>query len=148
MFKKGKKIANNERLQATQNSLARAVCQATWSSSATELRKSLHWLLVKQRVDYKLAVIAYKTRSTGVSSYLSTLIEDYVSSRSLRSSDQLSMCALCVKFVCSPKAFSVSAPMVWNSLSFNCRSAQSLSSFKRLLKTDLFFIAYKNSSPS
>jgi len=29
---------------------------------------------MKQRVDYKVAVIAYKTRSIGVSSYLSTLI--------------------------------------------------------------------------
>ena len=52
---------NMERLQVAQSSLARAVCQATWSSSAIELRRSLHWLPVKQRVDYKVAVIAYKT---------------------------------------------------------------------------------------
>ena len=101
---------------------------------------------MKQRVDYQLAVIAYKTRSTGVPAYLSTLIEDYVPSRSLRSSDQLLMCAPCVKLVCSRKAFSVNAPMVWNSLSLSCRSAQSLSSFKRLLKTDLLSAAYINSS--
>jgi exonuclease III len=143
----GTSARNMERLQVAQNSLARAVCQATWSSSATELRRSLHWLPVKQRVDYKLAVIAYKTRSTGVPSYLSSLIEDYVPSRSLRSSDQMLLSAPCVKLVCSRKAFSVSAPMIWNSLSYNCRSAQSLSSFKRLLKTDLFYIAYKNSPP-
>jgi len=59
------------------------VCQATWSSSATELRRSLHWLPVKQRVDYEVAVIAYKTRSTGVSSYLSTLTKDYEPGRQI-----------------------------------------------------------------
>jgi len=42
----------------------------------------------------------------------------------------------------SAKAFSVSAPSVWNSLSYNCRSAQLLSTFKRSLKTELFDIAY------
>ena len=30
---------------------------------------SLQWLPVKQRVDYRLAVIVYKTRSTGVLAY-------------------------------------------------------------------------------
>ena len=41
-----------------ETSLTRVVCQATWSESSTELRRSLHWLPVEQRVDYKLAVIA------------------------------------------------------------------------------------------
>jgi len=43
----------------------------------------------------------------------------------------------------SAKAFCVSAPSVRNSLSYsNCRSAELLSTFKRLLKTELFDIAY------
>ena len=71
---------NMERLQVAQNSLARVVCQATWSSSAIELRRSIRWLPVKQQVNCKVAVIAYKTRSTGVPSYLSMLIKDYESS--------------------------------------------------------------------
>jgi len=36
------------------------------------------------------------------------------------------------------KDFSVKAVMVWNSLPFNCWSAQSLFSYQRILKTDLF----------
>jgi len=40
------------------------------------------------------------------------------------------------------KAFSVSAPSVWNSLSYNCRSAEAFSSFRRALKTELFHTAY------
>jgi len=44
----------------------------------------------------------------------------------------------------SANAFSVSAPSVWDSISFDCRSAQLVSSFRRsMLKTiELFDIAY------
>ena len=42
------------KLQVTQNTLAiRVVCQAARTCSATELRCTLHWLPVKQRIDYK-----------------------------------------------------------------------------------------------
>jgi len=47
----GTSTRNVDRLQVAQNTLARAACQATWSSSATDLRRSLHWLPVKQRID-------------------------------------------------------------------------------------------------
>jgi len=53
-------VEPDKRLQVTQNALARAVCSAPWFTSATELRRSLHWLPVRQRVDYKLALITFK----------------------------------------------------------------------------------------
>jgi len=56
--------SNLHRLQVAQNSLARAVCQAPRSVSATDLRRQLHWLPVRQRISYKLAVITYKTWPT------------------------------------------------------------------------------------
>jgi len=74
--------ANNiNRLQVAQNLLARAVCQAPCSTSATELCRQLHWLPVRQRITYKLAVITYKTRSTDNPAYLSHLIHDYQPAR-------------------------------------------------------------------
>jgi hypothetical protein len=133
---------NVERLQVAQNTLARTVCQATWSSSATDLRKSLHWLPVQQRIDYKLAVVTYKARSTGVPTYLASLVDNYVPTRTLRSADQFLLCSPIVKLVCSRKAFSVNAPLVFNALPYNCRSARTLSSFKKLLKTHFFSCAY------
>jgi hypothetical protein len=77
------------------NALARVVCQAPWSASATELRRSLHWLPIRQRVVYKLAVLTFRTRSTGVPSYLASLIADYAPLRHLRSSDQLLLRVFC-----------------------------------------------------
>ena len=38
-----------DRLQVAQNSLARVVCQASRFASATELRRQLHWLNIRQR---------------------------------------------------------------------------------------------------
>jgi len=39
---------NLRKLQVTRNALARVVCQAARTCSATELRRQLHWLPVKQ----------------------------------------------------------------------------------------------------
>ena len=138
---------NLGKLQVTQNALARIVCQAARTcSDATEMRRQLHWLAVKQRIDYKLAVLTYKARQSGSPSYLSSLISDYVPSRSLRWSDILLLSRPYTSLVMANKAFSVSAPKIWNDLSFNCRAATCVNSFKRNLKRELFYTAYAHHS--
>jgi len=54
----GMSAGNLDRLQVTQNSLARTVLQAPYSASATELHRQLHWLPIRQWIMYK----TYKTR--------------------------------------------------------------------------------------
>jgi len=44
------------------------------------------------------------------------------------------------------KAFSVSAPKIWNDLSFNCRAATCINSFRRSHKRELFYAAYADHS--
>jgi len=61
----GTTSGNLDRLQVAQNPLARVVCQTWRSASATELPRQLHWLPIRQRTAYKLAVITYRARSTG-----------------------------------------------------------------------------------
>ena len=58
--------------------LAAVVWQAARTCSATEVRRQLHWLPVKQRINYKykLAVLTYKARQSGSPSYLACLISD------------------------------------------------------------------------
>jgi len=129
---------NLRKLQVAQNALARVVCQATRTCSATELRRQLHWLPVKQCIDYKLAVLTNKARQTGSPSYLASLISDYAPSRSLRSSDKLLLSHPYTSLVMAHKEFSVNAPKIWNDLSFNCRAATCVNSFKRNLKHNLF----------
>ena len=88
-----------------------------------------------------VAVITYKTRSTSKPAYLSDLRQDYRPVRTLRSSDKLLLSVPRMALAFSAKAFSVSAPSVWNSLSYQCRSAELFISFRHILKTELFDIA-------
>jgi len=83
----GTTARNLGRLQVAQNALTRAVCQAPRFFSATDLRCSLHWLLIRQRIDYKIATITYKVRQTYTPVYMASLINDYITSRTLPSSD-------------------------------------------------------------
>jgi len=48
------KLYQLNRLQQIQNSLARAVVEAPKSSHITPILKSLHWLKVNERIEYKL----------------------------------------------------------------------------------------------
>ena len=82
----GTSAKNLDRLQRVQNSLARCVCRAKWSDSATALRKSLHWLPIRARMKYKLAVVTCNARHSGGPACLSELIRDEVKCRTLRSS--------------------------------------------------------------
>ena len=58
------------RLQHIQNSLVRAVVRAPKSSHINPALKSLHWLKIKQRIDYKIFSLTYKVLTTTQPSYL------------------------------------------------------------------------------
>ena len=47
----GTTARNLDQLHVVQNALVRAVCQAPSSFIATDLRRSLHWLPIRQRTD-------------------------------------------------------------------------------------------------
>ncbi len=136
---------NVEKLQRVQNALARVVCPASVAphfASATELRRKLHWLPVKQRIDYKIGLLTYKARHTGQPAYLASLLKDYVPSRTLRSTTHGLLDTPFFRTHTANKAFSVAAPTVWNSLSVNTKSADTLGTFKSRLKSELFAKAY------
>ena len=50
-----------QRLQSVQNAAARLVTEARRRDHITPVLRKLHWLLVKQRIDFKLAVLVYKS---------------------------------------------------------------------------------------
>jgi len=52
------------RPQQIQNSLARAVVKAPKSLHITTILKSLHWLKVNERIEYKLLSLTYKVLTT------------------------------------------------------------------------------------
>ena len=62
------------RLQQIQNSLARAIVKAPKSTHITAILRSLHWLKVNERIEYKLLSLTYKVLTTAQPSYLHNII--------------------------------------------------------------------------
>ena len=72
------------KLQRVQNNAARIVLQAPRRSHATPLLNTLHWLPFQQRIDYKVALLTFKVRSTSTPSYLHRLLQDREDVHNLR----------------------------------------------------------------
>jgi len=76
-----------DKLQRAQNNLARVVCQCRGRTDARLLLRSLHWLPVRQRIVYKVALLTHKVQATATPVYLSDLVQTHVPTRALHSSD-------------------------------------------------------------
>ena len=108
--------------------------------SATSLLRTLHWLPVKARIQYKIACLCFQCLSHNtMPPYLSDLLHPYQPPRTLRSLDTslLSVPRFCLETF-GRRSFSVFGPTVWNSLPLPLRKTQCFSTFKKKLKTHLF----------
>ena len=81
---------NFNKLQLVQNHAARIVKKASKRDSAMSIMFELHWLPIRYRVSFKIALIVFKCLNVeNFPSYLKDLISIYTPSRTLRSSDSL-----------------------------------------------------------
>ena len=134
-----------EKLQKLQNFAAKVVLSKSIYDHVTPLLIDLHWLPVSFRIDFKIAVLAFKCIHNLAPSYLSDLLEIYVPSRSLRSSSLCLLKPFKTKFkTLGDKCFSFTAPKVWNDLPVSLRQETSLDVFKSKLKTHYFREAFFN----
>ena len=100
---------------------------------------SLHWLPVKARVDFKVLLLTYKALHGLAPTYLSDLVLSYIPTRTLWSRDaELLNVPRISKKTAGGRAFSYRAQFLWNGLPSHVRLADSVSTFKSLLKTHLF----------
>jgi len=130
-----------DKLQRPQNNLARIVCQSWGHTDARPLLHSLHWLPVRQRVTYKLAVLTHKVRTRATPTYRSELVQTRAPPRALRSSNALMLVVPRIHTELTRRAFSVAAPSTWNSLPADIRLCENILTFKCHLKTYLFKLA-------
>ena len=131
------------RLQRVQNNAARLVLKKRRRDHVTPLLKELHWLPIKYRIQFKLAILAFRHFENTLPPYLSEALNIYESSRTLRSSSEklLKIPRTNLKSA-GERAFSSSASKVWNSLPVSLRNTPTLSLFKSRLKTHLFRQAF------
>ena len=133
---------NLNKLQRIQNSLARVITNTSKYQHITPILKKLHWLPIKQRIDYKLCLLTYKTLTNQQPTYLYNGLSFPSHSVSTRSSDSLVLSIPYVRSSLGKRAFSVIGPRLWNSLPPDTRNSSSLPIFRSRLKTHLFKIAF------
>jgi hypothetical protein len=136
------------RLQAVQNSAARLIYSARKSDHITPLLIDLHWLRVPQRIEYKLATLAYRCLHGAAPMYLAADLHraaDLDSRRRLRSASTSSLVVPSTRrSTLGDRSFASAAPRIWNRLPSTVTTSESLAVFKRRLKTHLFASSYFN----
>ena len=135
------------RYQRIQNMCARLTLRRGRRESITECLKELHWLPIKQRIQYKILTLTHKCLNKIGPRYLQDLIHLRPSSRGgLRSAIEPNLLTIpktkCKTF--ADRSFSVCAPVLWNALPATLRTKSlSFRKFKKDLKTHLFRQAYQ-----
>jgi hypothetical protein len=111
------------------------------------IRDKLHWLPVRQRIDFKLGVLVYKCLHNLAPPYLMEMVlpvSHIPGRRMLRSSahgDVIVPRAKGVRF--GARGFSSAGPSLWNSLPTDLKATNlAFNVFTKLLKTHLFRKAY------
>ena len=136
-----KKTISN--LQLLQNSAARVLTRTRGREHITPILKSLHWLPVRFRIDFKVLLVVYKCLNGLGPSYLSDMLLRYEPSRTLRSSGTgLLMVPKIRTKTHGEAAFQHYGPRLWNSLPETLRAAETVGVFKKRLKTHLFTLAF------
>ncbi|XP_073768781.1 uncharacterized protein [Danio rerio] len=130
-------------LQLLQNAAARVVFNEPKRAHVTPLLVRLHWLPVAARIKFKALMFAYKVTSGLASSYLLSLLQIYVPSRNLRSVNERRLVVPSQRGKKSlSRTLTLNLPSWWNELPNCIRTAESLATFKKRLKTQLFSLHY------
>ena len=124
-------------LQMIQNAAARLVFNQPKRAHVTPLLIELHWLPVAARIKFKSLMLAYRVLTGSAPTYLNALVRANVTPRTLRSSSERRLALPSVQARQS-RLFSFVVPRWWNELPSTTRAGASLSTFKKLLKTQLF----------
>ena len=115
------------------------------NQSSMENTKQLHWLPIKQCIDYKVLTLVHKCCHHKAPNYLQDLLtEKSVRRQGLQSENltqQLEVPHTKNKTFASQR-FSLYAPTKWNKLPNTIRDEPNYDKFKTLLKTHLFNQAY------
>ena len=130
------------RLQRVQNCLARVVTNAPQFSRSVPILKRLHWLPVKFRIHFKVCAITFRTLKENQPAYLADLLVRRKYSKYLRSTNSNRFVVPRIKTKTGSRAFSISGPALWNALPVPIRNAKTILTFRKLLKSHLFYLVF------
>jgi hypothetical protein len=125
-----------------QNASARVLTRSARRDHITPVLAELHWLPVQHRITYKIAMVTWKALHDQAPAYLKELIHIRHPRRDLRSSSEVILDIDIPRTVIGKRALKYAGPNIWNELPAEIRCLDSLSAFKRELKTFLFTKAF------
>ena len=133
------------RLQVVQNSAACLIMRVRRREHITPILFALHWLPVRQRIQFKILTLVYRCQNHQAPTNLSACITPYVPGRSLRSADHGLLTEHRYRLErYDRRCFSVVGPALWNELPTPVKECQSFPSSKAKLKTHLFRQAFRD----
>ena len=133
------------KLQRIQTICAKLVLNCKWMDSATQALKDLHCLPIQARISFKILTIVHKCLNGIAPKYLKDLLvrmpQPACNLRSSIDTTRLVVPKTKLKTFAS-RSFSISGPMLWNSLPVRIREIELYELFKKALKTHLFISHY------
>ena len=127
------------RLKKVQNTAVRIITSCDIKNNITPHLKSLHWLPVNLRIEFKILLFTFKILNGLAPEYLSDLLKYKSSPHNLRSETSQELVVPRTRTTSyGDRAFSVAAPILWNKLPQDMRFITDLDIFKTKLKTYLF----------
>ena len=127
-------------LQQVQNYAARLIYGASRRQPTTPLLRSLHWLPIAERIQFKVCCICFNSITGSAPPYLSELLPKYTNLPKLRSfSDKRKLKENDYhRKSHGYRSLQVFGPKCFNNLPIAIRQSDSIHSFKAQLKTHLF----------
>ena len=133
------------RLQRVQNWAAKVILTKLKYDSSFEARKTLHWLPIWERIEFKLLVMVYNCLKGDAPIYLKKLLKINVGYGNLRSNALMKLMIPYAKIGHLHTRLSVLQDLDYRTVSpHNIRNINDLSELKKSLKTHLFTHMYCN----
>ena len=118
------------------------ICKHTSSKARLQ---SLHWLPIRSRIDFKIAVLVYKCLHGKAPEYLQNLLITFIPKKEgliLGTIIERLIVPRTEKKTFADRAFSVVGPKLWNNLPNNVKTQKDVGHFKKSLKTHLFKLIF------
>ena len=116
-------------------------------SLSLDLAKQIAVALVSSKLDYcnslfKICAITFRILKENQPAYLADLLVRPKCSKYLRSTNSNRFVVPRIKTKTGSRAFSISGPALWNALPVPIRNAKTILTFRKLLKSHLFDLAF------
>ena len=123
------------KLQRIQNAAARTILGYRKYDRISKGLFKLHWLPIRYRIKFKIAMITYKVLTTNHPQYLRDLLVLQTNTRTLRSCSEYVLKVPKTKLkTAGDRSFSVAAPKIWNDLPSHVKKAASLTLFNKTVQ--------------